>query len=580
MATRILGIICLLILGIGGCDHSSDKTPPAAQQAASQAGPKPFKNEVYRAIDDREVVTITSPTELELQKDGSNYICGYTRQDNGIRVVLTVLGSKQAVYLSTVAEGLKEGNSLLYDAEHYKPVMDAINARRRRAALSAQLLEAAKEPRDADSIIALLDAGADPNGGALKLVIESSTTDMAARLLIVKALLAHGADPNIASPEVGFTPLMSACSMGNLQVIQMLLDHHADVNAHTRHDQTTALMEASLFPRGVGAHDTEENAETAIAMITLLLKAGADRHAKDCYGREATEYVNFWKGHDRKIDALANYKDKEAVLETEPLSKAKEKVEGQLPPDKPFVANTKAMSDAQGEMVIASLRSGDEKSRKRDWDGSIAEFGRAIELDPKNAFAYIHRGWAKQRKDDLAGALADYNRALELDPKNAVAYYSRGVLRYDGHAFTEALVDLLKAIEVNPATQDAEYSRFRVFLIRTRLGDGVAATTELRKYLANRSTGNPGDRGSQVGQFLIGQLADGELLASATNVNPNTQAWQLCSAYFYCGSKHLVAGDKATAADCFNKCLATGQQNMMEYTSAAAELNFLKAKKN
>ena len=42
-----------------------------------------------------------------------------------------------------------------------------------------------------------------------------------------------------------------------------------------------------------------------------------------------------------------------------------------------------------------------------------------IELDPKNPRAYYNRGNAKQAKGDLEGAMADFNRAIELDPRYA-----------------------------------------------------------------------------------------------------------------------------------------------------------------
>ena len=51
--------------------------------------------------------------------------------------------------------------------------------------------------------------------------------------------------------------------------------------------------------------------------------------------------------------------------------------------------------------------------------GTIAEFNRAIELDPKQPRAYINRGFAEQASGDLDGAIADYNRALELAAKLA-----------------------------------------------------------------------------------------------------------------------------------------------------------------
>ncbi len=59
------------------------------------------------------------------------------------------------------------------------------------------------------------------------------------------------------------------------------------------------------------------------------------------------------------------------------------------------------------------------KEGKGDHDGAIADYNRAIELNPKYAGACNNRGLAKQAKGDLDGAIADYNRALELAAKLA-----------------------------------------------------------------------------------------------------------------------------------------------------------------
>ena len=50
------------------------------------------------------------------------------------------------------------------------------------------------------------------------------------------------------------------------------------------------------------------------------------------------------------------------------------------------------------------------------YDEALADFNRAIELDPEDAWALAGRGetyWAMGRYDQ---ALADYDRAIELDP--------------------------------------------------------------------------------------------------------------------------------------------------------------------
>lgn len=51
---------------------------------------------------------------------------------------------------------------------------------------------------------------------------------------------------------------------------------------------------------------------------------------------------------------------------------------------------------------------------KRDWRGAVADYTRAIELDPENEQAYIARAAARKDSGDLAGAKADKKRAQEL----------------------------------------------------------------------------------------------------------------------------------------------------------------------
>ena len=73
----------------------------------------------------------------------------------------------------------------------------------------------------------------------------------------------------------------------------------------------------------------------------------------------------------------------------------------------------------------------------------------------------------------------------------------------------------------------------------------------------------------------MGQLTELEFLASAKNNDQKIEKEQLCEAYFYAGSKLLIAGDNTTAKDYFRKCVATDKRISMEYTSAVAELKFL-----
>ncbi len=209
-------------------------------------------------------------------------------------------------------------------------------------------------------------------------------------------------------------------------------------------------------------------------------------------------------------------------------------------------------------------------------DGALADYAKAIELNPHDSSAYISRAFAKKSKGDLGGALADLTKSIELDPKNVAAYHSRGCLHYDIHEWTNALADFRKCLEVDASY---DYSHFRIWLVRARLGEAEAASKELSTYLENRKTGKPDDWESNIMRFLTGQTTEAALYSAAAHKDTWKEALQYCEAYFYAGSKRLIGGDKSVAGDYFQKCIATDIKECMEYRSAVAELKFLRQAK-
>lgn len=56
------------------------------------------------------------------------------------------------------------------------------------------------------------------------------------------------------------------------------------------------------------------------------------------------------------------------------------------------------------------------------YDLSLQDLNKAVELDPEYGFRYQARAYLKTRLKDHEGALADYQKAVDLDPSDPIAY--------------------------------------------------------------------------------------------------------------------------------------------------------------
>ena len=66
------------------------------------------------------------------------------------------------------------------------------------------------------------------------------------------------------------------------------------------------------------------------------------------------------------------------------------------------------------------------KIKKGDFEGSIEDFNKAIELDPKHHYAYASRGQAYRQNGNFNESINDLNHAIKLYPQFGWAYAQRG----------------------------------------------------------------------------------------------------------------------------------------------------------
>jgi Tfp pilus assembly protein PilF len=95
-------------------------------------------------------------------------------------------------------------------------------------------------------------------------------------------------------------------------------------------------------------------------------------------------------------------------------------------------------------------------------DESVADFSRAIEIQPDSAHAYNYRGWAHYLHGDFNAAMADVNHAIALDTDLAYAYNNRGLI-WQTMGYPElARVDFERAIALDFEQTWAETNLYNV----------------------------------------------------------------------------------------------------------------------
>jgi len=116
--------------------------------------------------------------------------------------------------------------------------------------------------------------------------------------------------------------------------------------------------------------------------------------------------------------------------------------------------------------------------RQKSDNEALAEFNKAIQMDPRNAEAFYWRGRTLVSLGRLDQGAEDFKRAIQYKPDYAEAYDHLGWLASKRGEVDEGIAYLTKSIEFKPENAWAFYNRSRLFYSK---GDLAGAMRDAEK---------------------------------------------------------------------------------------------------
>jgi tetratricopeptide (TPR) repeat protein len=113
-------------------------------------------------------------------------------------------------------------------------------------------------------------------------------------------------------------------------------------------------------------------------------------------------------------------------------------------------AKLAALSDDELAALGYHVNRGNAHAQLREEEKALADYNKAVQLDPGSATALIARRYffAGQGKYDLA--LADYDKGIAIDPRKVDGYLDRGGAHWKRKKYRLTIADWSKVVETSP----------------------------------------------------------------------------------------------------------------------------------
>jgi tetratricopeptide (TPR) repeat protein/transglutaminase-like putative cysteine protease len=234
-------------------------------------------------------------------------------------------------------------------------------------------------------------------------------------------------------------------------------------------------------------------------------------------------------------------------------------------PSKPDVAEeaaqTSGAADAadsatQFDATAESIRLGGQMVEEHQYKFALENFGRALELSPKNDRALAMRGLTHVLMADEFAGRKDLDAASAINPRSAIVYLGRGMLAFQAKKYSEAISDFTTSIEIEPRIYFGYENRAKAYLLS---GDDNKALPDISEAIRRRP--HEVQMYESKADILLRQGKNEEasdvadlLIASNSRSSPPFDRWS-ASALVSAGHIYLLSGRKQKARDALDRSL-------------------------
>jgi len=216
--------------------------------------------------------------------------------------------------------------------------------------------------------------------------------------------------------------------------------------------------------------------------------------------------------------------------------------------------------DVTGETASNCVRSGKILIRNGEYDDGIAQYDKALAIDPGYAPAFVYKGLALVRKNELGKAEEFVDRAYTLDPQSAVSLAGKGYIHAIKGEWQQALDASDKAITASDRLKDASEIALALRVkgyTYHRMGDHAKAV-EILKESASMDPESSHTK-LYLGEAFIG-MQDYEdaikYLQEFVAINP-----KFACAYYYLGIAHDASHQPENAIQDYRHALKLDSRN-------------------